>query len=216
MFQTQVAGIPTEHPWGHHLNYCHCFQFIFRHRKRFVSNLHFSSQAMEASTQHDDSHLVVVFGDEKVISKQGDYRLNRLFWECYGSKWGVVTRFLNPYDFNECRHHSNWFMSRVCAMAVLVEGLNQSHVPATLKRLDLDLKGIRWVIHLDADTIPTALSLPLSAFTNAWAKHDLVFYERFHNGEITAGNYGVRVTQTAAHFLRGWESQAQQSSFSNG
>lgn len=152
-------------------------------------------------------HLVVFFGDEKQISKHGKYRMNRLFWECYGNKWGVLTRFLNPKDFTDCQHHTDWYMSRVCAMAVLVESLGRN-VTASLRSLDLDLKGVRWIIHLDMDTIPTNLALPLSAFTNAWGDHDLVFYERFHNGEITAGNYAVRVSETAANFLRGWESQA--------
>ena len=151
-------------------------------------------------------HLVVFFGDEKQISKHGKYRMNRLFWECYGNKWGVLTRFLNPKDFTDCQHHTDWYMSRVCAMAVLVESLGRN-VTASLRSLDLDLKGVRWIIHLDMDTIPTNLALPLSAFTNAWGDHDLVFYERFHNGEITAGNYAVRVSETAANFLRGWESQ---------
>eukprot|EP00434_Breviolum_minutum_P018661 symbB.v1.2.016465.t1/scaffold1252.1/size200744/13 len=152
-------------------------------------------------------HLVVFFGDEKQISKHGNYRMNRLFWECYGNKWGVLTRFFNPKDFTGCQHHRDWFMSRVCAMAVLVESLVRN-VTASLGSLDPDLKGVRWIIHLDMDTIPTNLAKPLSAFTKAWDDHDLVFYERFHNGEITAGNYAVRVSETAANFLRGWESQA--------
>jgi len=167
----------------------------------------FDAEALGMNTSELSDHLVVFFGDEKQVSKHGKYRMNRLFWECYGNKWGVLTRFLNPKDFTDCQHHTDWYMSRVCAMAVLVESLGRN-VTASLRSLDLDLKGVRWIIHLDMDTIPTNLALPLSAFTNAWGDHDLVFYERFHNGEITAGNYAVRVSETAANFLRGWESQA--------
>jgi len=167
----------------------------------------FDVEALGINNSELSDHLVVFFGDERYGSKHGKYRMNRLFWECYGNKWGVLTRFLNPKDFTDCQHHTDWYMSRVCAMAVLVESLGRN-VTASLRSLDLDLKGVRWIIHLDMDTIPTNLAKPLSVFTNAWGDHDLVFYERFHNGEIMAGNYAVRVSETAANFLRGWESQA--------
>lgn len=179
------------------------FLFFFECRDEHVSLV---PQALGMNNSELSDHLVVFFGDERYGSKHGKYRMNRLFWECYGNKWGVLTRFLNPKDFTGCQHHTDWYMSRVCAMAVLVESLGRN-VTASLRSLDLDLKGVRWIIHLDMDTIPTNLALPLSAFTNAWGDHDLVFYERFHNGEITGGNYAVRVSETAANFLRGWESQ---------
>lgn len=46
-----------------------------------------------------------------------------------------------------------------------------------------------------------------------------MFYERFHNGEIMAGNYAVRVSPLSANFVRMWESMhsiAENVSFSNG
>ena len=119
----------------HHTVYIFSVVFcFFECRDEHVSLV---PQALGMNNSELSDHLVVFFGDEKQISKHGNYRMNRLFWECYGNKWGVLTRFFNPKDFTGCQHHRDWFMSRVCAMAVLVESLVRN-VTASLGSLDPD------------------------------------------------------------------------------
>ncbi|CAE7328683.1 PP5 [Symbiodinium natans] len=75
-----------------------------------------------------------------------------------------------------------------------------------------------WVFHLDGDTMLTRLDLELSHFTDAWLGKDLVFYERFHTGEIMAGNYAFRISERATSFLLGWDAwhtEAKGVKFSN-
>ena len=155
-------------------------------------------------------HLVLAMGDVGRFNPQnGTYRLNRAFWECYSKKWGASVLFIDPRRFEKCQLHTDWFFRRVCAVASLVEAFvrdSKENVSETADSFGLPVAP-RWIFHLDGDSMLSNLDLPLSDFTVPWDREgkSLVFYERFHNGEIAAGNYALRVSELAAQFLRGWE-----------
>jgi hypothetical protein len=62
---------------------------------------------------------------------------------------------------------------------------------------DLKLATVpKWIIYLDGDTTVTNNNVSIAKAAQEWGDKHLVFYERFHNGEIMAGNFAVRVSHT--------------------
>jgi len=154
--------------------------------------------------------LIVSVSDAGV--EASSFRTNALAWGCYGNRRGVPVRVVDPKDVPGCHryqsHHGGmWFFDRLCVMTTVVKSLQEldQHGRSVGAR-DLSLqKTPRWIVHLDGDTIPFNDELQLSELERHWQGKSLVFYERFRNGEVTAGNYAMRVSKEALAFMQGWE-----------
>ena len=59
-----------------------------------------------------------------------------------------------------------------------------------------------WLVVLDGDTAAVNPTRCLEEFISPEA--DLMLYERFHNGEVMAGNYIIKHTRWSILFLEGW------------
>ena len=128
------------------------------------------------------------------------YDLNYKSQQCYGMhagykyQFGALTKVLK-----EGCPISNVFFRKHCL------------VLKTLKELPLG----EWIAVLDGDTGVINPTRCLEEFLAPDV--DLVMYERFHNGEIMAGNYMIKHSQWSIKFLEGWISYATKlpSGFSN-
>jgi hypothetical protein len=166
------------------------------------------------------------------------FRYNRRTLDCYGKRWGIPVRFVDPKDVSKgvCTKHQDWFFRRVCVQAAIVESLLMTNVGTNTEGdslFDLKLaKAPKWIIFFDGDTIVTNNNVSIAKVAEEWGDKHLVFYERFHDGEIMAGNFAVRVSHTVTltltlvltltltiipltlnpkgtKFLRGWEAMSQ-------
>lgn len=157
--------------------------------------------------------LILLVGDADRFGSKGPLEKHFLAWGCYGNRWGAPVRYVDPASIPTCAHHPNWFFRRLCSVRLLVDGFlnNRSNLLSLTQIPD-------WIFHFDGDTIPFNTDLSPSSLVSSWGGMDMVFYERYHNGEIVAGNYALRICQFALQFMRAWESawtDVQQANFSN-
>eukprot|EP00438_Fugacium_kawagutii_P036400 Skav232840 [mRNA] locus=scaffold1834:125606:149384:- [translate_table: standard] len=135
---------------------------------------------------------------QEVVSRGG------ISWVAPEDKMGVAVRFLDPACFTKCTRTPMIYMKRLCAMGQLLDGFLEK---GTSLASDLGLAKVpKWIFHMDGDTVMVNHHMDLASITRTWTQEagvrtphwlshvaQVVFYERFHNAEIMAGNYAVQV-----------------------
>jgi len=132
----------------------------------FIPEPHSVGHAGAGETIASD-YLILAIGDaERFGVTSGTYSKNRATWACFGNKWGVPVRFVDPKDVPGCPKYSDWFFSRLCAMASILEAFQQDEGDGlTRGSIDLGLaKKPEWIFHVDGDTVAYNLTVALSDF----------------------------------------------------
>jgi hypothetical protein len=144
-------------------------------------------QSAGADSRVASDYLILPIGDrDRFDEHKGTFRYNRRTLDCYGKRWGIPVRYVDPKDVQSCPKYQDWFFRRVCVQAAIVESLQNTERGSLF---DLKLaKAPKWIIYLDGDTIVTNNNVSIAKASQEWGDKHLVFYERFHNGEIMAGN----------------------------
>eukprot|EP00928_Gymnodinium_smaydae_P058817 TRINITY_DN42029_c0_g1_i1.p1 TRINITY_DN42029_c0_g1~~TRINITY_DN42029_c0_g1_i1.p1 ORF type:complete len:337 (-),score=27.48 TRINITY_DN42029_c0_g1_i1:44-1054(-) len=99
------------------------------------------------------------------------------------------------------------FFDRICAMTAIIESfldIDENGNSAGALALEL-AKAPKYIFHVDGDSFVFNGDMPLSSLVANWPAKDVMFYERFRNGEIMAGNYALTVSHYALEFMRGWD-----------
>lgn len=100
-------------------------------------------------------------------------------------------------SIDSCSHHENFFFRKHCAVAHLMEARERDRLEM---QRDDEKPSYDWIVVLDGDSfvvnadnsLSKHLPIDRSADRSIDPTINIVFYERFHNGEITAGNYLIR------------------------
>eukprot|EP00927_Polykrikos_kofoidii_P009244 TRINITY_DN13842_c0_g2_i1.p1 TRINITY_DN13842_c0_g2~~TRINITY_DN13842_c0_g2_i1.p1 ORF type:complete len:444 (-),score=41.13 TRINITY_DN13842_c0_g2_i1:56-1387(-) len=206
----------------------HAGQFVRRKPRMCSTCAYHNLNAMAASANgmqmlpaKPSRFLMVSYGDSNFYAKGGAYHTNALALGCYGNRWGVPARAVDPKQVRKCNKYDRiqepkmWFFRRVCAMKTLFGSFEQIDKAGKSRGAwDLGLAGTpEWVVHLDGDSILFNGDLGLHTVVRPWSGKDLVFYERFRNGEVVAGNYAARVSTASKQFLQQWESFSDEADF---
>jgi len=152
----------------------------------------------------DADVLILSIGDLARYNVGGAYHTNWLAWTCYANRWGAAVRIVDPGDVPDCPQYKDWFFRRVCTVKLIVKGLlgNGADMQKELQLAHLP----KWIFTVDGDTIPLNGNMAVSHFTDQAGDKDVLFIERFRNGEIAAGTIMFRTNSYSAKFLEGWES----------
>lgn len=162
-----------------------------------------------SESQGSDILFLTIGNSDRYAEDSGVYRFNRASWGCYGNKWGIPFRYVDPDDVPSCPKYKDWYFRRLCTVATIVESFSRRDVKGKADSVGAVELGLvrtpKWIIHLDGDSIVFNYDRNPHDIVQAWGSKDLVFYERFRNGELMAGNYALRTSPKAAEFLRGWQ-----------
>ena len=143
-------------------------------------------------------HAVFIYGDSKAISK---YKNNLNSFKCYVNTHPDYTLKIATTDdlrlHNGCTGTGLMFV-RHCVLANYLE----QH------------PNINNVLFLDADC--AVLNMTRRFETFLVNNKDISFEIRFHNGEVSSGNYVVHNTAFSRDFLRGWAETQFQFNADNG
>ena len=123
--------------------------------------------------------------------RQNEYAIPISTVQCYGLKHGYHVLVLDPLNSSHwvgddrCQRFQSLLFARICVTA---------HI---LHKYD-------YLIHLDGDTGVVNPNIRIEDFLTPRDDFDILFEERFHSGEIAAGNYLVKNSNFSHHFLREW------------
>lgn len=135
----------------------------------------------QACNREHGSGAIVTVADEGARKL---YRAAIRSMECYGKKHGYPVLVLDPSQASpECSQYGDFMFKRHCM--VLEE----------LVKFD-------WVAAFDGDVGVVDSEKCLESLLTAGI--DVVHEERFHNGEVQAGNYIVRNTEFGRQYLKAW------------
>ena len=148
------------------------------------------------STQrYQPSFAILVLGDTTAATR---YQQHWTSLACYANRHNytfITDNNDRTVDPHPCSRINNFFFRKHCMVATIM-----------LARKDID-----WWLVLDGDVFVVNSELRLESWlsnpiANPHLEHEYVIYhyERFHNGEIMAGNYIVGNNQHAIDYLMGW------------
>ena len=122
-----------------------------------------ASQAAAALAPDDPSLFLVLlwapkgwfFGSKG--AKGSDLRANLRTWACYGKRWGVEVRVVDPSGTPKCakEHERDPYFRKTCGMTLALELLLREDKADRQWRQDLGLRGPRpaWLVVLDGDVM---------------------------------------------------------------
>ena len=156
-----------------------------------------TTPATHSVEPYTPTFAILILGDAKAASRYAQH------WSsiaCYAHRHNYTFLTL-PNDRTEpphpCAAMENFFFRKHCTVAQTM-----------LARADID-----WWLVLDGDVFVVDAELPLERWLSSpvanprlTGEYVVHHYERFHNGEIMAGNYIVGNSQRSVEYLMGWSS----------
>lgn len=152
-----------------------------------TSNDLITSKTSESTLESNPKIAILVIGDHDAEVKYSQY------WSslrCYANRHNYT--FLHDKadidSFSECQQNKNYFFRKHCVVAQIMKRNYQ----------------IDWFLVLDGDVFVVNANRDLLSYIPSNNKIDIVHYERFHNGEIGAGNYLIKNTIFGSEYVKEW------------
>ena len=130
---------------------------------------------------------LLIVNDKKHAKK---YKENTITLERYAKKNGYSLLNKSPEDEPRCNHVKHFFFKKHCTVYY--------HI------MDNGVTNDRWYFVLDGDNAVRNPNTNIRLETFIKNDKDLLYYYRFHNNEIAAGNYAIKNTKWAMDYLKGY------------
>ena len=118
------------------------------------------------------------------------YKKNTITLERYAKKNGYSLLNKSPEDEPRCNHVKHFFFKKHCTVYY--------HI------MDNGVTNDRWYFVLDGDNAVRNPNTNIKLETFIKNDKDLLYYYRFHNNEIMAGNYAIKNTKWAMDYLKNY------------
>ena len=131
---------------------------------------------------------ILLVGDEAAAEA---YAQHWASLRCYAARWGytVLVETNNQTKFEACSAMNNFYFRKHCTVA--------QAILADMARFDF------WLV-LDGDVYVVNADTSLAGWLPSDPRIHVVQHERFHDGEIVAGNYLLRSSDVAVAYLMQW------------
>jgi len=123
-------------------------------------------------------------------SNRDRYKKNTITLERYAEKNGYLILNKSPEDEPRCNHVKHFFFKKHCTVYY--------HI------IDNGVTNDRWYFVLDGDNAVRNPNTNIKLETFIKNDKDLLYYYRFHNNEIAAGNYAIKNTKWAMSYLKAY------------
>ena len=130
---------------------------------------------------------LLVINDKRHIKR---YKENSLNLENYAKKNGYQFLEKSPESDSRCRDARSFFFRKHCVV--------YHHM------VDNGISNDRWYFVLDGDNAVRNPNTNIRLEKFIKRDKDVIYYYRFHNNEIAAGNYAIKNTQWATKYLKGY------------
>lgn len=148
-----------------------------------------ATMSSQATTTTPQLRIGIIISADPM--RQKEYAIPISTVQCYGLKHGYHVLVLDPQnashwvgDDERCKKCRGFFFARICVTA---------HI----------LHNYDYLVHLDGDTGVVNPDIRIEEFLKP-RDFDILYEERFYNGEIAAGIYIVRNSNFSHHYLREW------------
>lgn len=175
------------------LSFCTIYKGSNKQLYRYYCSLSINAQVLKTVKKYSslnrksrNSENAILIALDDLAALKYIQQINALW--CYAYRHGYTFYLLEPSVYPECFLIDNFFFRKHCGVLFYL----------------IENPEIKWVMVLDGDNLLVNASNGIENFLPKNNVTHIVYYERFYNGEVMAGNYLIRNHYWSHSYLLKW------------